>query len=163
MVMRHSRLLTPYFSRCSGCTTVDVTRENSAGNGMAQNEARPLMKLLLQPCRRWELAHVVRVESKRYVRERESMCLCERIKCVNVYTNCEQPLALGPNFQSKRGVSVRVPQNCQRFNLGLNQIACSRTSSGVISLYCPPRHHSRAHVRYFASFPDSCCGPRVSK
>jgi len=38
----------------------------SAGNGMAQNEARPLTKLLLQPCRRWELAHVVRVEGRRY-------------------------------------------------------------------------------------------------
>jgi hypothetical protein len=47
---------------------------------MAQNEARPLMKLLLQPCRRWELAHVVRVEGKRYVRQREPMCLCACIK-----------------------------------------------------------------------------------
>ena len=41
-----------------------------AGTGMARNEARPLAKLLLQPCRRWELAHIVRVEGKRYEGER---------------------------------------------------------------------------------------------
>ena len=40
-------------------------RVTGAKEGMGDNEARPLKKLLLRPCRRWGLQHIVRLEGKR--------------------------------------------------------------------------------------------------
>ena len=71
---------------------------------MAQNEARPLMKLMLQPCRRWELAHVVRVEGKRFVSE--SQCVCVHALRVYMYTQTASSHSPWDPILSRKEVSA---------------------------------------------------------